>query len=182
MASRLGHAHFSRNLYKIRPQKKIKIMKSAIFRKLRMAQSRRQVRPRSSRLVHSASFRARNPNKASMTLMLAAASICATDVLERQLVPPGFECRERDLLGRSWRRDWGMCKIPRFLLPIGDPIADREKLSPIGCSGSWTGGTRGLKVPVRPLFAIPRIPGAPGDLQGTPSSPIVRTECARTID
>ena len=57
-------------------------------RKSRMAQSRRQVRPRSSRLQHSASFRARNPNKASMTLMLAAASMCTTDALERQLAPP----------------------------------------------------------------------------------------------
>ena len=27
-----------------------------------------------------------------MTLMLAAASICATDALERQRVPPEFEC------------------------------------------------------------------------------------------
>ena len=50
-------------------------------RNLRMAQSRRQVRPRSSRLQHSASFRARNPNKASMTLMLAAASIEVMDAL-----------------------------------------------------------------------------------------------------
>ena len=33
------------------------------------------------------------------------------------------------------RRDWGMRNFPRFL-PIGDPIADREKLSPIGCSGT----------------------------------------------
>ena len=31
-----------------------------------------------------------------MTLMLAAASICTTDMLERHLVPPGFECCERE--------------------------------------------------------------------------------------
>ena len=43
-----------------------------------------------------------------MTLMLAAASICTTDALERHLAPPGFECCERELLGRPWRRDWGM--------------------------------------------------------------------------
>ena len=66
---------------------------------LHMPQSRRHERPRSSNLDHSASFRASNPNKASMTLMLAAASICATDALERHLAPPGFECCERDLLG-----------------------------------------------------------------------------------
>ena len=52
-------------------------------RNSRMAQSRRQVRPRSSRLYRSASFCATKPNKASMTLMLAAASIWATDALER---------------------------------------------------------------------------------------------------
>ena len=79
-----------------------------------MPQSRRPERPRSSHLDHSASFRATKPNKASRTLMLAAASICATDVLERHLVPPGFECCERELLGRSWRRDWGMRKFRRF--------------------------------------------------------------------
>ena len=101
---------------------------------MHMAQSRRHEHPRSSRLQHSASFRAGNPNKASMTLMLAAASICAADALERHLVPPGCECCERELLGRSWRRDWGMRNFTRFL-PVGDPTADREKLSPIGCSG-----------------------------------------------
>ena len=75
------------------PQKFIRSHKKAFWgRNLRMAQSRRHERPRSSRLQHSASFRARNPNKASMTLMLAAASICATDVLERHLAPPGLQC------------------------------------------------------------------------------------------
>ncbi len=39
-----------------------------------------------------------------MTLMLAAAMILATDALERHLAPPGFECCERELLGRSKRR------------------------------------------------------------------------------
>ena len=43
--------------------------------KLHMPQSRRHERPRSSHLDHSASFRATKPNKASMTLMLAAAMI-----------------------------------------------------------------------------------------------------------
>ena len=115
-------------------------------RKMRMAQSRRHERPRSSRLQHSASFRARNPNKASMTLMLAAASICATDALERHLAPPGFQCCERDLLGRSKPQESGMRKfrgffpgtgnisrIPSFLLkfahgPISTP-SPSQKLS-----------------------------------------------------
>ena len=49
-----------------------------------------------------------------MTLMLAAASICTTDALERQLAPPGFECCERDLLGRSKPRDLAMRDFRRF--------------------------------------------------------------------
>ena len=43
-----------------------------------------------------------------MTLMLAATSICATDGLERHLAPPGFQCCERDLLGRSKLQDSAM--------------------------------------------------------------------------
>ena len=66
-----------------------------------MYQSRRQVRPRSSRLYHSASFCATKPNKASMTLMLAAASICTTDALERHLAPPGFNTRPSGRLKTS---------------------------------------------------------------------------------
>ena len=46
-----------------------------------MAQSRRNVRPTSSRLQHSALICARNPNKASMTLMLAAAGLKVVDAL-----------------------------------------------------------------------------------------------------
>ena len=51
------------------------------FRKLSALQSRRFGRPRSSRLQHSASFRTTKPNKASMTSMLAAASIQVMDAL-----------------------------------------------------------------------------------------------------
>ena len=76
-----------------------------------MAQSRRQVRPRSSRLQHSASLCARNPNKASMTLMLAAASIKVMDALFGVLVQNDAECCKREILGRSWRRDWAMRNI-----------------------------------------------------------------------
>ena len=43
-----------------------------------------------------------------MTLMLAGSSICTAGALERHLASPGFECCERELLGRSRRRDWGM--------------------------------------------------------------------------
>ena len=51
-----------------------------------------------------------------MTLMLAATRICATDALERHLAPPGFEWWSRELLGRSWRRDWAMGNV-RHVLP-----------------------------------------------------------------
>ena len=109
-----------------------------------MAQSRRQVRPRSSRLVHSASFCARNPNKASMTLMLAATSICATDALERHLAPPGFQCCERHLLGRSKLQDSAMrrfhqkkcflhrCKDFCTLDALGSLSRPRLKIQPPG--------------------------------------------------
>ena len=61
-----------------------------------------------------------------MTLMLAAASICTTDALERHLAPPGFECCERELLGRSWRRDWAMRNFRHFL-PIGQKLPAGQK-------------------------------------------------------
>ena len=56
-----------------------------------------------------------------MTFMLAAASICTTDALERQLAPSGFQCCERDLLGRSKPRDWATHKFP--------PKSDSETFS-----------------------------------------------------
>ena len=65
--------------------------------------------------------------------MLATASIGATDALERHLVPPGFEWCERELLGRSWRRDWGMHNFPHFPDPEKFPVS--ELFFRIGCSG-----------------------------------------------
>ena len=67
-----------------------------------------------------------------MAEMLAAASIWPIDALFGLVARNDAEWDRRELLGRSWRRDWGMRNFPR-LLPIGDPIADQEKLSPIGC-------------------------------------------------
>ena len=108
-----------------------------------MAQSRRQVRPRSSNLDRSASFCARNPNKASMTLMLAAASIKVMDALFGFLAQNDAERSRLELLGRTWRRDWAMRQFHRF---SGIPekngksgILEKNqiirKLSGIGCSG-----------------------------------------------
>ena len=71
--------------------------------------------------------------------MLAAASICTTDVLERHLAPPGFECCERELLGRSWRRDWAMRIFHVFFLRIRKNkwiFAKFQICLTIGCPGS----------------------------------------------
>jgi len=87
--------------------KLFQILRSSIFEnyhKSRMPESRRHERPRSFHLDHSASFRATKPNKASMSLMLAAASICTTDMLERHLAPPGFERCERERASGKMKR------------------------------------------------------------------------------
>ena len=110
------------------PHKFLRSPKKAFWgRNWRMAQSRRQVRPRSSRLVHSASFRARNPNKASMTLTPAAASIKVMDALFGLVARNDAECCKRELLGRSWRRDWAM-RIFRAFCPIGQNLSGGQFL------------------------------------------------------
>ena len=73
-----------------------------------MSETRRFERPRSSRSQHSNPGGASCLFKASVAQIIAAARIWPTDVLEIQLAPQGFECCERELLGRSWRQDWGM--------------------------------------------------------------------------
>ena len=47
-----------------------------------------------------------------MTLMLTAASIKVMDALFGFLARNDAECYKRELLGRSWRRDWGMRHEP----------------------------------------------------------------------
>ena len=100
----------------------------------------RHDRPRSSRLVHSASFRATNPNKASMTLMLAAARIKVMDALFGFLAQNDAERCKRELLGRSWRRDWAMHKFQeqiriRSIFPVPGEFPCTGKKSRYGCSG-----------------------------------------------
>ena len=121
---RIGH-FFVRPVIFVRPVTKC--------RKLRMAQSRHHERPRSSRLQHSASFRARNPNKASTTLMLAAASIKVVDALFGFLARNDAECCKRELLGRSWCRDWAMRNFRHFVTGR-TKITGRTKKCPIRCS------------------------------------------------
>ena len=73
-----------------------------------MAQSRRHERPRRSRLQHSNSGGAMCLSSASVAQMLAAASIKVMDALFGFLARNDAECCKRELLGRSWRRDWAM--------------------------------------------------------------------------
>ena len=92
-----------------------------------MPQSRRHERPRSSRSQHSNPGGASCRSSAFVAQTIAAAMIWATDALERQLAPPGFECCERELLGRSKRRVSDMRKFrkkhflggPQHFLKIG---------------------------------------------------------------
>ena len=59
----------------------------------------------SCRSEHSSPGGASYRSSASVAANIAAAMISVTDAVERQLVPPGFECSERELLGRAGRRD-----------------------------------------------------------------------------
>ena len=63
----------------------------------------------------------------SSTKKVGSDGVYATDALERQLVPPGFECCERELLGRPGRRDWGMRNFRHFL-PIGQKFPAGQKV------------------------------------------------------
>ena len=55
--------------------------------------------------VHKGAAHSSKPNKAPMTLMLAAASIKVMDALFGFLVRNDAECCKRELLGRRKRRD-----------------------------------------------------------------------------
>ena len=73
-----------------------------------MPQSRRHERPRSSRSQHSNPGGGRCLSSASVAQMLAAASIKVMDALFGFPARNDAECCKRELLGRSWRRDWRM--------------------------------------------------------------------------
>ena len=77
-------------------------------RNLRMAQSRHFGCPSRSRSQHWNPGGARCLSSASVAQMLAAASIKVMDALFGFLARNDAECCKRELLGRSWRRDWGM--------------------------------------------------------------------------
>ena len=85
-----------------------------------MPQSRGFERPRSSRLQHSTPGGAKCLSSASVAQMLAAASIKVMDALFGFLARNDAECCKRELLGRSWRRDWGMRKFRPGNAFLGD--------------------------------------------------------------
>ena len=66
--------------------------------------------------------------------------ILAIDALERQLAPPGFECCERELLGRSWRRDSACADFMFFDNSQKWIFANFQIFMTIGCSGWLTWG------------------------------------------
>ena len=84
------------------------------MQKMLGAQSRRHERPRSSRLQHSDPGGARCLSSASVAQMLAAASIKVMDALFGFPARNDAECCKRELLGRSWRRDWAMRRFHAF--------------------------------------------------------------------
>ena len=77
--------------------------------------------------------RTTEPNR-SMAQMLAAASIWAIDALFGLVARNDAEWHRRELLGRTWRRDWGM-RIVRHLFTDRAKISGRKKNCPIRCSG-----------------------------------------------
>ena len=91
-------------------------------RNLRMPQSRGFGRPRRSRSQHSNPAGTRCLSSASVAQMLAA-SIKVMDALFGFLARNDAECSKRELLGRSWRRDWGMHKFR----PKNAFLGDRKK-------------------------------------------------------
>ena len=90
-------------------------------RNLRNSQSRGFERPRRSRSQHSTPGGARCLSSASVAQMLAAASIKVMDALFGFPARNDAECCKRELLGRSWRRDWAMRSFRAFC-PIGQNL------------------------------------------------------------
>ena len=97
-----------------------------------MPQFRGFERPRRSRLQHSNPGGARCLSSVSVAQMLAAASIKVMDALFGFLARNDAEWTKRELLGRTWRRDWAMRQISTKKRFFGGP----QKIMGIGCAGS----------------------------------------------
>ena len=81
---------------------------------LRMPQYRGFEPPRRSRPQHWNPGGARCLSSASVAQMLAAASIKVMDALFGFPARNDAEWTKRELLGRTWRRDWGMHNFHHF--------------------------------------------------------------------
>ena len=92
-----------------------------------MAQPRRHERPRSCLPQHSNPGGASCRPSASVAQMLAAASIEVMDALFGLVVRNDAEWYRRELLGRSWRRDWGMCNFYIFSKKTKIPVIFGKK-------------------------------------------------------
>ena len=105
----------------------------------RTPQSRRGERPRSSRSACLNRRCANNRSSASVLKIVGGPTIYAPDALERQLLQRGCDCTERELLGRSPRRDLGGCDFRRFRrqpnMRISSKIKGKER---VGRSSSAT--------------------------------------------
>ena len=94
------------------------------LRNLRNCQSRGFGPHRRSRSQHSNPGGARCLSSASVAQMLAAASIKVMDALFGFLARNDAEWTKRELLGRTWRRDWAM----RQFRPKNAFLGDRKNL------------------------------------------------------
>ena len=93
-------------------------------RNLRMAQSRRFGCPRRSRSQRWNPGGGRCLSSACVAQMLAAASIEVMDALFGLVAKNDAERYRRELLGRTWRRDWTM----RQFRPKNTFLEDRKNL------------------------------------------------------
>ena len=94
-------------------------------RNLRVPQSRGFERPRRSRSQHWNPRGVRCLSSASVAQIIAAASIKVRDALFGFLARNDAECCKRELLGRSWRRDWAM-RTFRAFCPIGQNLPGEQ--------------------------------------------------------
>ena len=106
-----------------------------------MPQSRGFERPRSSRLQHWNPGGTSCLSSASVAQMLAAATVKVMDALFGLVARNDAECCKRELLGRSWRRDWAM-RIFRAFCPIGQNLPGGQFFCGLDAVGTGTQNSR----------------------------------------
>ena len=120
-------------------------------RNLRNSQSRGFERPRRSRSQHSTPGGAMCLSSASVAQVLAAASIKVMNALFGFLAQNDAQGTKRELLGRTWRRDWAMRKFQEnseseIFSRFREKIAGPRKFLGLDALG---GGTRRPRTPAR---------------------------------